>query len=101
MVPVDPLQMNPNFLSYLIGSGVSQQWLGGVKKGATYVGINLEDLRLLPVSVPPLDEQMKIVSYLDQRNAETKHLSSLYQRKIDALDELKQSLLHQAFSGQL
>ena len=101
MVPVDPLQVNPNFLSYLIGSGVSQQWLGGVKKGATYVGINLEDLRLLPVSVPPLDEQMKIVSYLDQRKAETKHLSSLYQRKIDALDELKQSLLHQAFSGKL
>ncbi|TDQ25209.1 type I restriction enzyme S subunit [Raoultella sp. BIGb0149] len=101
MVPVDPLQMNPNFLSYLIGSGVSQQWLGGVKKGAAYVGINLEDLRLLPVIVPPLDEQMKIVSYLDQRKAETKHLSSLNQRKIDALDELKQSLLHQAFSGKL
>ncbi|HCI6979305.1 TPA: restriction endonuclease subunit S [Klebsiella variicola] len=101
MVPVDPLRVNPNFLSYLIGSSVSQQWLGGVKKGATYVGINLEDLRLLPVSVPPLDEQMKIVSYLDQRKAETKHLRSLYQRKIDALDELKQSLLYQAFSGKL
>ena len=28
-------------------------------------------------------------------------LEFIYQRKLDALDELKKSLLHQAFSGQL
>jgi len=33
--------------------------------------------------------------------AETKRLASLYQRKLAALDELKKSLLHQAFSGAL
>jgi type I restriction enzyme S subunit len=52
VVPVDPSRVNPSFLSYLIGSGVSQQWLGGVKKGAAYIGINIEDLRMLPVMHP-------------------------------------------------
>lgn len=33
--------------------------------------------------------------------SETQRLESLYQRKIEALDELKQSLLQQAFSGNL
>ena len=33
--------------------------------------------------------------------AETRRLESLYRQKLEALDELKQSLLHQAFSGQL
>ena len=33
--------------------------------------------------------------------AETQRLESLYQRKLAALDELKKSLLHQAFSGKL
>ncbi len=33
--------------------------------------------------------------------AETRRLESLYRKKLEALDELKQSLLHQAFSGQL
>jgi type I restriction enzyme, S subunit len=33
--------------------------------------------------------------------AETQRLESLYQRKLAALDELKKSLLHQAFSGEL
>ena len=33
--------------------------------------------------------------------AATQHLDSIYQRKLAALDELKKSLLHQAFSGNL
>ena len=32
---------------------------------------------------------------------ETQRLESLYQRKLAALDALKQSLLHRAFSGAL
>ncbi len=32
---------------------------------------------------------------------ETQHLESLYHQKLTALDALKKSLLHQAFSGQL
>ena len=34
-------------------------------------------------------------------SAETKRLESIYQRKLTALDALKKSLLHQAFTGQL
>jgi type I restriction enzyme, S subunit len=33
--------------------------------------------------------------------AETQRLAHLYERKIAALNELKKSLLHQAFSGTL
>ena len=34
-------------------------------------------------------------------NEETQRLESIYQRKLAALDDLKKSLLHQAFSGEL
>ncbi len=101
VVPVDSSQVNPVFLSYLIGSGVSQQWLGGVKKGAAYVGINIEDLRLLPVSAPKLNKQLEVVMYLESLQEETQRLESIYRRKLAALDELKKSLLHQAFNGEL
>ena len=37
----------------------------------------------------------------DVATAETQRLESLYQRKLTALDELKKSLLHRAFNGQL
>lgn len=48
-----------------------------------------------------IEEQKAIVATLDILTIETQRLESLYQLKIAALDELKQSLLQQAFSGQL
>jgi type I restriction enzyme S subunit len=51
--------------------------------------------------LPSLPIQREIVRELDQLSAETDRLESLYQQKLAALDELKKSLLHQAFSGAL
>jgi type I restriction enzyme, S subunit len=48
-----------------------------------------------------LQDQRIIVKKLNGMREETPRLASLYQRKLAALDELKKSLLHQAFSGQL
>jgi type I restriction enzyme S subunit len=101
VVPVDPSRVDPAYLSYLIGSGASQKWLGGVKKGAAYVGINIQDLRRLPVSAPELSKQMGIVRHLESLQEETRRLESTYQRRLAALEDLKKSLLHNAFTGQL
>jgi len=54
------------------------------------------------VSFPTsLSEQQTIVSKLIELKEETQRLESLYQQKLAALEELKKSLLHQAFTGQL
>jgi type I restriction enzyme S subunit len=55
----------------------------------------------LSTSVPTLPEQRRIVAILDSLREETQHLEFLYHQKLAALDELKQSLLHQAFNGDL
>jgi len=54
-----------------------------------------------PIPVPPLPEQQHIVEQLDSFSAETQRLESIYQQKLATLDELKKSLLHQAFIGAL
>lgn len=59
---------------------------------------NLKDRKL---HLPSLPEQRGIVARLDEIREETQRLASLYQKKLTALDELKKSLLHQAFSGAL
>lgn len=53
------------------------------------------------IPLPTLDTQESVVKEIDKLYTETQHLESIYQSKIRALDELKNSLLHQAFSGQL
>lgn len=51
--------------------------------------------------IPPLSEQKVLVEELDGLYENTQRLTSLCQRKLAALAELKKSLLHQAFSGML
>jgi hypothetical protein len=44
--------LDAEYAAFWIGSRTSQDWLSGVKKGAAYTGINIEDLRNLPVPLP-------------------------------------------------
>jgi len=70
--------------------------------GAAQPKLNQKALNSIPVPIPvSIELQAKIVRRIESMHSETQRLESLYQRKIAALDELKQSLLQQAFSGQL
>ena len=76
--------------------------LNALKSGTTNVSaIYFKDLKSLIIPVPPIARQKQIAGELACLSAETQRLESLYQRKLAALDELKKSLLHRAFSGQL
>lgn len=69
---------------------------------ATLPIINKSKWSALTVWLPPtITDQEKVAAKLDDLLEETQHLESLYQQKLAALDALKKSLLHQAFSGQL
>ena len=63
--------------------------------------LSINDLRLIPIPLPTIQEQELIVDQLSSLSTEAHQLESFYRQKLTALDELKKSLLHQAFSGQL
>ncbi|NLE40463.1 MAG: restriction endonuclease subunit S, partial [Lentisphaerae bacterium] len=48
-----------------------------------------------------LIRQREIVKSFDALSAETRRLAAICSRKLAALEELKQALLHRAFSGEL
>jgi type I restriction enzyme S subunit len=58
-------------------------------------------VKTLPIAVTDIATQKEIVNTLNMLSEETQHLSSIYERKLAALEELKTSLLHQAFNGEL
>ncbi|TBT23780.1 hypothetical protein D5E86_25055 [Vibrio parahaemolyticus] len=63
--------------------------------------INIRDLRQLSFLVPPIDKQGAISEKLSEFQRTINKLESVYKSKLAALEELKQSLLQQAFTGQL
>ena len=103
IVPIrfDAATLSQDFGYYLLRSGAVQRQVREKTYGTALMQINIRDLRTITVSFPPLKEQEALVTRLDGLSAETKRLESIYQRKLAALGDLKQSLLHQAFSGRL
>lgn len=69
--------------------------------GAAQKTVSLKVLRNLKVPKAGLQQQLFMVAKLDSLFAETRRLESVYRRKLAALDELKKSLLHKAFTGEL
>ena len=69
---------------------------------ATLPIINKSKWSALPVWLPPtVAEQKRIAKKFDTLVEETQRLANVYERKLAALDALKKSLLHQAFTGNL
>lgn len=69
--------------------------------GATFPNVSGPILGGLKIPFPSLSEQKQISSKLDSLREETLRLESIYHRKLSAFEELKRSLLDQAFSGAL
>ena len=57
--------------------------------------------KVQPIQIPPRDYQDKAIAVIDGMREETQRLARIYERKLSALAELKKSLLHQAFTGEL
>lgn len=85
------LLLTPKFTEYAI-------------KGSARAGmpkVNRDHLFAYEFPAPSIPQQEEIAARLDALADETQRLEVVQQRKLTALDELKKSLLHQAFTGQL
>jgi type I restriction enzyme S subunit len=70
--------------------------------GAAQPKLNQRALNAIPIPIPEsVEEQARIVNGVESLQEETQRLARLYERKLAALEELKKSLLHQAFNGEL
>lgn len=90
-----------SFLKFHLNSPAIKLLASNSLSGSGVGNLNVGTVRKFPISVPPFNEQKAIVQKLDALSAETRRLEAVYQRKLAALAELKQSLLQRAFAGEL
>lgn len=70
--------------------------------GAAQPKLNQKALNSIPIPNPQsVNARKAVVDRLECMAGECKKIGAIFERKLAALDELKQSLLHQAFSGAL
>ena len=91
--------IDSGFLAHWLSSGVSQRWLMSRMRGIDMPGLNLRDVRQLPVPVPPLGVQRTIAEVLDQAAEESQRVSSAVRAAQHSLASVESRLLVEAVYG--
>lgn len=94
--------VNPAYIAfYLCASEGGWGHLKKLQRGATKVGLGLDDIRSVPIPLPPLAEQTRIVAEVERRLSVVEELESVVTANLQRAVRLRQSILQKAFTGEL
>jgi type I restriction enzyme S subunit len=99
---LDLTRAEPSLVAAYINSPAGRAYMFSERKQMTgQANVNSKKLRALPISLPPLDEQRRIVEHLDDLQSKVGALKRLQAETQKELDALLPSILDKAFKGEL
>lgn len=98
---LDQTRFFPRFVGYFMLGESGQRQLNQSAYGGTKLQLALADIQNLSMSLPPLDEQRAIASYLDDRTAKTDALVAEAEALVDLLKERRSALISAAVTRQI
>ncbi|MCG7850053.1 MAG: restriction endonuclease subunit S [ANME-2 cluster archaeon] len=108
MVTPDVMKMNvneevasPRFLMYYFNSEMSRRFTSGSAFGTTRLRITLPIFRNMPIPLPPLAEQHRIVTEVERRLSICDNMEETITESLQKAESLRQSILKKAFEGKL
>ena len=100
-IRIERKDIYPQFIVHYLKSRELRKQLVESGGGISISSLNQQGLSLIIISFPTFLEQKAIVANIDEIASETQRLENIYRQKIAALNELKQSILQKAFTGEL
>ena len=99
---IRPLELlNSRYLMYWLSQPSVQEFINNEQKGATRQGFTKAQIEQLKIPLCDLDEQRRIVAYLDGLQAQVDRLKALQAQTAAELEALLPSILDRAFKGEL
>ena len=97
----DYSKVDQDYLYYLLGSRQVFSEFDRLAAGSTVRNLNISLVSSVVVKLPPLHKQREAVDRIESAVGLSKRLVDRYRDQLSDLGGLRQSLLQQAFSGQL
>ncbi len=89
----------PTYAAYMLQSAWARHYFKLQAHGGTMEILNLGIIKTLPVPLPPLDEQHRIVAEVDRRLSLVRETEIQVNANLTRAERLLQSILSSAFSG--
>lgn len=93
-------ELDPRFLYWVTRSASFLAEIERRSVGVSYPAVNVEDLADILCPVPPLDEQRRIATQLDDAGRRLGDLTSTIERQVRLLDERRETLITDAVNGE-
>ena len=93
--------LNPYYLQFYFWSPIARKYILNTMGGTAIKRLTLTKIKSLPLTLPPKDEQDEIVRQINELFANTNQIEKSVAIAKARVDNLTQSILHQAFTGQL
>jgi type I restriction enzyme S subunit len=93
--------VNPKFIKILLESTTTRAFFKLAAHGGTMEILNLGILKTLPIALPPLGEQTRIVAEVERRLSMVEELETVVSVNLQRSTRLRQSILQKAFTGTL
>ncbi|OOF64977.1 restriction endonuclease subunit S [Rodentibacter pneumotropicus] len=90
---------NPEFINYVFQSNFYSAWVKAVNIQATIQNVSAEKYNEFTLALPPLEEQIAIATYLDERTAYLDRLIAKQQALSEKLSEKRTALITEAVCG--
>lgn len=91
----------PEYINIVLNSEQLKRYATHIVHGVGRPRLNQQEIKALPIPVPPLDEQKRIVEAVEQRLSIVKAIASDVETNLRRTQHLRQSILKQAFTGKL
>jgi type I restriction enzyme S subunit len=96
----DQTKLVPKFLAYVTASQYGRDYFEATGKRTTNLAsTNSTKVGLLPVPLPPVDEQRAIVEHVDKELAHAAAIQSNVEKQIETLQAYRKSLIHECVTG--
>ena len=97
VIRYDNEKINPVYLNTYLNTDESQRYIREHTRGATLQQINLSDLRIQQILVPPRDEQEQFSTFVEQ----TEKTKATISHSLEKLETLKKALMQEYFGTQI
>ena len=91
----------PEFVKAYLQSDAVRHSFSARSHGGTMDILNLSMLKELPVPLPPITEQKMIIDQIESSFSIVDELETTIETNLKRADRLRQTILQQAFSGEL
>jgi type I restriction enzyme, S subunit len=101
LMRINQSRLIPRFCLWSLYAGLASEFVANLSQGSTVSHFNMSDIKNIPLMLPPVSEQDKIISFVSSETLKIDCLISKANQSIELMRERRSALISAAVTGKI